>query len=88
MRIIEERMFLFRYLNFREEKNKRDGVAEEKPDRPTGCFGSVRPGGAQPQHRTRLSGLNGLGREVVEEEEEGVEKREKVRRNDFYPVQM
>lgn len=48
-----------RYLNAGEEKKR--GTVWEKEARPTGCFGSVRPGGAQPEHRTRLSGLNGLG---------------------------
>lgn len=48
-------------LNLRRMENMGDDVWK-KEARPAGCLGSVRPGGAQPEHRTRLSGLNGLGR--------------------------
>lgn len=66
-----------RYLYAGEEK-RGDGLGERT--RSAGCFGSVRPGGAQPERRTRLSGLNGLGGKGVE--------REQISPNDFYPVQM
>ncbi|KAM3609211.1 uncharacterized protein V6R79_011060 [Siganus canaliculatus] len=62
-----------------EGRQKNNGRCGRSPYR-IGCFGTVRTGGAQPEHRTRLSGLNGLGGKGVE--------REKNSPNDFYPVQM
>lgn len=56
----------------------KDGAEERSPDRPAAP--ARRPGGAQPEHRTGLSGLNGLG---------GMgEKRQGISPDDFYPVQM
>lgn len=76
LRINGEKVTL-RYLYAGEEKGG-DDLGERT--RSADCFGSVRPGGAQPEHRTRLSGLNGLGGKGVEREQNSP--------NDFYPVQM
>lgn len=66
-----------------EEKNKGDGVGERRHDRPAGCFGSVRLGGAQPRtpdQTLRTETVWGRGGREVE--------REEMSPNDFYPVQM
>lgn len=51
-------MFSLRYFYAGEERRK---SMWDKEGQPAGCFGSMRLDRAQTEHRTRLSGLNGLG---------------------------